>query len=130
MKPSRRHPQDAPSRINQLQNSREQGIVPRNDQMLERDRRRDRRFVMSHPVTITFRNGPPAYIAAVTRNVSTGGVLLQAEKPVLEGSEVEVRIAIPTGAQLVGSGVVVRTTKQNERAFGIAVRCDTPLDFA
>ena len=98
--------------------------------MPEQDRRRDRRFVMSHPATVTFRKGPSADIAAVTRNVSTGGVLLRAETQILEGSEVEVKIAVPTGAQLRGSGVVVRTTRKAKRTFFIAVRCDTPLDFA
>ena len=98
--------------------------------MREPDRRRDRRFIMSHPATVTFKKSPSADIAALTKDVSTGGVLLQAETPILEGSEVEVRIAVRTGAQLMGSGVVVRTSQKGGRMFLIAVRCDMPLDFA
>src|SRR5215469_2172547 len=91
--------EDAPSRINELAKVSNAVCTSEKQQMPEPDRRRDRRFVMSHPATLRFRKGASTDIAAVTINVSTRGVYLQAEMQILEGSEVEVRIAVPTRAQ-------------------------------
>jgi len=71
-------------------------------------------------------------ITTVTENISTTGVLLRSTSSLAEGSRVQVRIPMPSGAaELKGSGSVVRTSPSVRGGyFLIAVACDQPFDLS
>jgi hypothetical protein len=52
--------------------------------------------------------GETGWKAGVTVNLSRSGVLFAAEDPVCPGMAIEMWFTLPAGAQVVGSGFVVR----------------------
>lgn len=95
--------------------------------------RRFRRFDLSYPVHVKFASGGSTVeIDAVSRNVSLGGLLLDATAVIPRGSRVEFTItlggAIPRLIILGGTGEVVRVDQfEDANRFGIAVACIQPI---
>ena len=97
------------------------------------ERREYRRFDLEYPVHILFRlNESLSTIDAVTRNVSVGGLLLEA--PTLIPPHIAVAFVMSLqgsmlpAAKLMGEGRVVRVAPcAAEGRFAIAVECDKPI---
>src|SRR5208337_2481376 len=89
-----------------------------------------RRFNLRYPVHVEFRSGElVSELDTVSRNVSTGGLLLEAPLLIPQGSSVSF-VMILRGNQFVqpielsGEGDVVRVEPgAPEAGFGIAVKC-------
>ena len=96
--------------------------------------RKFRRFNLRYPVHVEFRSSEPVSQAdTVSRNVSVGGLLLEAPLLIPQGSSVSF-VMILRGSQFAGSielageGEVVRVEPGgSEAGFGIAVKCTSPI---
>ncbi len=96
--------------------------------------RRYPRFSLRFPVQLKFGTEPSAHeIAATTRNVSAGGVLLETEQSIPERCPVRFIMTMEGGSlsrpiRLDGEGVVVRVESQSHgKRFNIAIQCGKPL---
>lgn len=90
------------------------------------------RFSLHCPVRLKFEDsGEPHELDTVSRNVSLGGVLLEAPTQVPPGCAVEFIMTIQTRPQRVirlkGSGRVVRAEPGPSGAFRVAVKCTRPI---
>jgi hypothetical protein len=99
-----------------------------------RRERKYRRFSLSFPVQLKFHAGDlEAELHAVSRNVSVGGMLLEAASPIPQRCAVSFTLTLQGGdivrpIQLAGEGEVVRIQPQEAGAgFAIAVQCSQPL---
>jgi hypothetical protein len=99
-----------------------------------RRERKHRRFPLSFPVQVKFHAGDlDAELHAVSRNVSVGGMLLEAASPIPHHCPVSFTLTLQGGdivrpIQLVGEGEVVRVQPQETgTGFAIAVQCRQPL---
>ena len=96
--------------------------------------RRYRRFKLRYPVHVEFRSGElVSQFDTVSRNVSGGGLLLEAPLLIPQGSSVSF-VMILRGSQfirpieLASEGEVVRVEPGGpEAGFRIAVKCTTPI---
>ena len=96
--------------------------------------RRDPRFSLHLPVTVSLRSEKPRQIKAQSDNISVRGILFSAHSPIPIGSEVdiEVYIAAVSGRKptsLASIGKVLRVTQPRRGEFQMAVGCDGPFDF-
>jgi hypothetical protein len=107
-----------------------------NDVELRRQQptRRHPRFSLRFPVQVKFGgNHVPEEVSATTRNVSAGGVLLEASQRIPERSPVHFTMTMNGGQLarpvcLAGEGVVVRVESKAEgNGFSIAVQCLKPI---
>jgi hypothetical protein len=99
--------------------------------MTQDDRRRERRLPLREPAVVRLCDENLREVSTVTENVSTGGVLLRSASLIPGGSKVEVTILLPTGAQIKGTGEVVRA--EQKPAGGqvlIAVKCDVSFQIS
>lgn len=96
--------------------------------------RRYRRFSLRYPVSVKFDLGNSvSELRAVSRNISIGGVLLEADLALPQHCDVrfimtvlEHHIIGPT--QIIGEGEVVRVEPRGSGAgFAIAVKCKRPI---
>lgn len=96
--------------------------------------RRYRRFSLRYPVTVKFDLGNSvSELRAISRNISIGGVLLEADSAIPQHCDVrfvmtvlEHHIIGPT--QIIGEGEVVRVEPHGSGAgFAIAVKCKRPI---
>jgi hypothetical protein len=96
------------------------------------DRRQQPRFPIRELALLTVSPNDAVEITTVTENISTTGVLVRSTASLAEGSRVQVRIPMPSGAaELRGSGSVVRTSPGVRGGyFLIAVACDQPFDLS
>jgi hypothetical protein len=93
-----------------------------------------RRFPLRYPVHVEFRSGElVSELDTVSRNVSVGGLFLEAPLLIPQGSAVSF-VMILRGSQFVqaielsGEGDVVRVEPgAPEARFGIAVKCTAPI---
>ena len=92
--------------------------------------RKHRRFDLCYPVQVKFRRGQfSAEIAATTRNVSIGGMLLQAASEIPQDTPIRFVMTIQGGPvvrpiRVTGEGKVVRVERGSpEQEFAIAVQC-------
>jgi len=83
-----------------------------------RERRRYRRFPLQQPATISYNDGEPHQLAALSRNVSLGGGFFTAPQAVPNQASVQVRLAMDKD----GLG------KVSLRGAGKIVRCETFAD--
>lgn len=98
-----------------------------------RNERRYRRFKLRYPVHLLFQAGEVvSEVKAVSRNISTGGLLL--ESPVLlpQNSAISFVISLSgrkfRAVRLAGEGTVVRVElNRGKMDFAIAVECKTPI---
>jgi hypothetical protein len=94
--------------------------------------RKYRRYNLRYPVQVQFGSGDSvSKVIAVSENVSLGGVLLAAEKPIPQDSSVMLTMTIAGDAivrpiQLKAHGRVVRIKKAHP-GFAIAVECIRPI---
>lgn len=99
-----------------------------------RQERKFRRFNLRYPVHVEFRSGElVSELDTVSRNVSTGGLLLEVPLPIPQGISVSF-VMILQGDQFVqpielsGEGDVVRVEPgAPDAGFGIAVECAGPI---
>ena len=96
--------------------------------------RMHRRFSIRYPVQVNFPLGNAlSGLQAVSKNVSIGGVLLEADSPIPQHCDVSFIITVRQHhivgpIQLVGEGEVVRVEPHLSGAgFAIAVRCKHPI---
>lgn len=94
--------------------------------------RQQPRFPICELALVTFSPNDSSEIATITENISTTGVLLRSTSSLAQGSRVQVRIPMPSGAaELKGSGSVIRTSQREPSGyFLIAVACDQPFDLS
>lgn len=96
--------------------------------------RKYRRFALRYPVQVKFPLGKSlSELQTLSRNLSLGGLLLEAVSPIPQHSPVSFTITVNEGEvvrpiQLIGEGKVVRVEPQASGAgFAIAVECNRPI---
>lgn len=96
--------------------------------------RKYRRFNLHYPVLVKFQQGHfPAEIETTSKNVSIGGLLLQASAEIPPHTRVSFTMIIQGGRavrpiHVIGEGNVVRVERgSQEQEFAIAVQCLTPV---
>lgn len=96
--------------------------------------RRYRRFSLHYPVHLKVRSGDAqSEIDAVSKNVSIGGLLLEATAQIPENCSVSFVLTVQGGhvtrpIRLTGEGEVVRVEPVlSENRFAIAVKCERPI---
>ncbi len=94
--------------------------------------RRYRRFKLRYPVHVLFQTGEVAsQVEAVSKNISTGGLLL--ESPVLVPKDSVIGFVISLSGRklrptrLTGEGRVVRVEPGASMEFAIAIECKKPI---
>ena len=100
--------------------------------MNDLERRRSPRFALQQPVILTYTNGDPVQIGAVSENASLRGALVRTEVYIPVGCRVEMTILLTqeawaTTTRLHGTGRVVRVEEKGPSEFLIAVGYDEPL---
>jgi PilZ domain len=107
-----------------------------NNASIRNQERKHPRFPLDYPVQLKFRgDGERQELEAMSNNISTGGVLLQAQSPVPLNCEVEFVMTIQRSnthkpIRLKGAGRVVRVEQHlSGRGFGIAIECDHPIHW-
>jgi c-di-GMP-binding flagellar brake protein YcgR len=94
------------------------------------ERRKVPRLNVRQKVIIRPLSGESSEIAAVTREVSAGGVYVHADAGLAAGTRVEVLFLLPAGTLLSqglpfrGTGEVLRVEAAKAGKFGIAIRFD------
>jgi len=97
--------------------------------MEQRERRRERRFLVREPALVRVSPEDLVDITAISENLSTSGVLLRSASLVPRHSRVRVRVQLPTGAELRATGEVARVESSGSGGyFAIAVKCDHPFE--
>jgi|SRR5579862_2075082 hypothetical protein len=96
--------------------------------------RKHRRFDLQLPVSLSFAaDGVPHALAAVSKNVSVGGVLIEAgdQVPVRTQVSLTMNVVGPSSRRpvvLLGEGEVVRVESMGPGAgYAIAVQCRQPI---
>lgn len=92
--------------------------------------RKHRRFNLRYPVLVSFQRGRfPAEIEATSKNVSIGGLLLQAASEIPQYTPIKFTMTIQGGPivrpiRITGQGKVVRVERGSRKEeFSIAVQC-------
>jgi len=92
--------------------------------------RKYRRFNLRYPVLVKFQHGHfAAEIVATSKNVSIGGLLLQAASEIPQHTRIRFTMTIQGGPvvrpiRVTGEGKVVRVERRSrEQGFAIAVQC-------
>jgi PilZ domain len=96
------------------------------------ERRRSPRFALQQSVILSYRNGDPVQIGAVSENASLRGALIRTEVYIPVGSRVEMTLVLKqeewmTTTRLHGTGRVVRAEEKGPAEFLIAIGYDEPL---
>jgi PilZ domain len=100
-----------------------------------REKRKYRRFDLRLPVLVTLRpRGIPSEIEARSRNVSLGGILLEAKARIAQNTQVAFVITINVAAathaiELIGEGNVIRVEPISKSVVRVAVACKGPLVY-
>ena len=96
--------------------------------------RKYRRFNLRYPVLVRFQHGHlAAEIETTSKNVSIGGLLLQATSEIPQHTAVKFTMTIQGGPvvrpiRVIGEGKVVRVERgSREQEFAIAVQCLSPV---
>jgi hypothetical protein len=98
----------------------------------ERAERRYRRYNLRFPVHLQFvARGSVSEVKAISRNLSVGGMLIEADTPIPQYCPVMLTITMKgapllRSIQLTGQGRVVRVIR-DEPGFAIAVECSQPI---
>jgi len=101
-------------------------FVPASDYQL---RRRERRYDLRLPVSVSLQSDIPAEIIAVSENISSHGILLSSEAAIPEGTSIKLMVALrrpsPWGnTHLTAAGRVLRLERRGSGGFAVAVCCD------
>lgn len=95
--------------------------------------RKHRRFALQLPVSVKFTAGTNTQeLPALSRNVSIGGMLLEATAAIPQDCPVSFTLTVNKQRavrpiQLAGQGKVVRVESPESGKFTIAVECDRPI---
>ena len=92
-------------------------------------RRRERRYDLRLPVSVSLHSDIPAEIMAVSENISSHGILLSSDAAIPEGTGIELMVALrrpsPWGnTHLTAVGRVVRLEPRGLGSFAVAVCCN------
>jgi hypothetical protein len=92
-------------------------------------RRREPRYDLRLPVSVSLRSEAPREIMAVSENISSHGILLSAEAAIPEGTSIKLMVAlhstIPSrSTYLTAAGRVLRLEPRGPGSFAMAVCCD------
>ena len=92
-------------------------------------RRREPRYDLRLPVSVSLRSGAPGEFMAISENISAHGILLSTEAPIPEGSNIKLLVALrsPTPSRntyLTAAGRVLRLERRDSGGFAMAVCCD------
>jgi hypothetical protein len=99
-----------------------------------RQKRKYRRFNLRYPAHVKVSSELVSEVDTVSRNVSVGGLLLEAPLPIPEFSSVSFVLILRSRQfdlpiELAGEGEVVRVEPIGpEAGFGIAVKCTSPIN--
>jgi hypothetical protein len=101
-------------------------FVPAFDYQL---RRRERRYDLRLPVSVSLHSHIPGAIMAVSENISSHGILLSSEAAIPEGTSIKLMVALrhPSArgnTHLTATGRVLRMERRGSRGFAVAVCCD------
>ncbi len=96
------------------------------------ERRRSPRFALQQSVILSYRDGEPVQIGAVSENASLRGALVRTEVYIPVGFRVGMTLVLqqeawPTTTRLHGTGRVVRVEEKGPAEFLIAIGYDEPL---
>jgi hypothetical protein len=101
-------------------------FVPALDYQL---RRREPRYDLRLPVSVSLRSDMPSEIMAVSENISSHGILLSAEAAIPEGTSIKLMVALRSpstsrSTYLIAAGKVLRLEQRGSGSFAMAVSCD------
>jgi hypothetical protein len=101
-------------------------FVPASEYQL---RRRERRYDLRLPVSVSLHSHIPGAIMAVSENISSHGILLSSEAAIPEGTSIKLMVALrhPSArgnTHLTATGRVLRMERRGSRGFAVAVCCD------
>jgi len=101
-------------------------FVPAFDYQL---RRRERRYDLCLPVSVSLHSDIPGKIMGVSENISSRGILLSSEAAIPEGSSIKLMVDLrspsPWGnTHLTAAGRVLRLERRGSGSFAVAVCCD------
>ena len=109
-------------------------MAPPNNTSTPNQKRKHPRFPLNYPVQLKFGGDEELQeLEAMSKNISLGGVLLQAPWPVPQNCEVEFVMTVHKSRtrrpiRLKGAGRVVRLEQYSSgRGFGIAIECKRPI---
>jgi PilZ domain len=100
--------------------------------MTEREERKYRRFKLRYPVRVKFQSdGPVAEVESTSKNIGTGGLLLESAAMIPEDTRVTfvIRIEVERSGRTIylgGQGRIVRV-ESDGAVFAIAVECDAAI---
>ena len=88
-------------------------------------RRRERRYDLRLPVSVSLHSDIPGEIMAVSENISSHGILLSSEAAIPEGTSIELMVALwrpsPWGnTHLTAAGRVLRLERRGSGSFAVA----------
>lgn len=100
--------------------------------MNDLERRRSPRFALQQSVILSYSNGDPVQIGAISENASLRGALVRTEVYIPVGFRVEMTLVLTqeawqTTTRLHGTGRVVRVEEKGPADFLIAIGYDEPL---
>lgn len=100
--------------------------------MNDLERRRSPRFALQQSVILSYTNGDPIQIGAVSENASLRGALVRTEVFIPVGCPVQMTLLLkqeawPTTTRLHGTGKVVRVEEKGPAEFLVAIGYDEPL---
>jgi hypothetical protein len=92
-------------------------------------RRREPRYDLRLPVSVSLRSQIPGEIMAVSENISSHGILLSAEAAIPEGTSIKLMVALRSSSPsrntyLTAAGKVLRLERRDAGSFAMAVCCD------
>jgi hypothetical protein len=92
-------------------------------------RRREPRYDLHLPVSVSLGGGAPLELTAVSENISAHGILLWAEAAIPAGTDIKLVVVVrsvvpPRNTYLTAAGKVLRLEKRDSSSFGVAVCCD------
>ncbi|MBV9180873.1 MAG: PilZ domain-containing protein [Acidobacteria bacterium] len=96
--------------------------------------RRETRYALQLPVTVSVESEQPRQIKAQSDNISLSGILFSADSPIPLGVQVNVEVSISavTGqgdASLASVGKIIRVTQPKAGEYKMAVGCERPFQF-
>jgi hypothetical protein len=101
-------------------------FVPASEYQL---RRREPRYDLRLPVSVSLRSDAPGEIMAMSENISSHGILLSAEAAIPEGTSIKLMVALRSSSPsrntyLTAAGRVLRLERRGTGNFSVAVCCD------
>lgn len=95
--------------------------------------RRDARYPLSLPLTVTLNSKNSVQLIGKTENISSRGVLFSAKSVLPFGSSIKLEVSLPgksgrSRVAMEAKGTIVRISEQQGR-FVVAVGCEAPFQI-